>query len=662
MENTDHVAPGWGDADDMTTSRALPDSSPNELELMDDTTVWGNADDMSTGPALADPSPDVSMEGDELQPDVNGDEDADDSSPEELSDGDEGEYEPTAPFDPMVHVQIGECVKCEVSKRFGVRASCHYLGFRDLNGIKNLETVARAGIGRVLDVAFEGCSPDDVVGLEISHPTLDTEIIVPFGPREKTTLDKVMEVIAAVQQSRRDLSFNGDMIIKATVVTPPSGSGYLKFSDAEFVSFFNQHSSAGGGNIFIKIENSDSSCFFRAVVVAQARIRYLKWDQKEVKWYQIRQGKKYKLQTYLAYDLKKKAGLAAHPPNRPCGMAEIQKVQRVMISEGFQLKIFSHTHFDTSIFDEALEGLEYIYIYHHHNHYTPMSSPRILFGKDYYCDLCQHAYSDLTTHTCPRICSFCRLPGPCLNGVREKCGDCSRFFPSHICFLRHKEPNGPPHHGAKRKRAMMKGKSVCDRFKRCLECGRVVSPQVLSPSSNHRCGTKYCRVCKINIPRPDILNHSCHMQIVGKTAPSTWRKKKPKPARFLFFDFETSAETVVGDRVLRENGQDYSLGPILEHKPNLCIVRKVCLSCKYFWLSRCDNPSCYGHECEKCVEDKPSCEFCGEHYHEFSGVNTQNDFCNFLFKEEHRGITAVAHNARGSLYRAPPHNHRILIS
>ena len=625
--------------------------------------IWADAEDdltASTADELADENEDLvgeddNSDGDRLETSLGRLSQAEDSDEDEGSDADEDSDvdEDSAPFDPMVHVQTGECVKCDVSKRFGVKASCYFLAFRDIEGIKNLEAVGRAGIGKVIDVAFNQCSPEDVVGLEINHPALDTEILIPFAKRELTTVDKVMEVIASVQQSRRDLAFNCNMIIKATVVTPPSGGGYHKMSDAEFYTFFNKHSTEGGGNIFIKILNTDSSCFFRAVVVAQARIKSLKWGE-DVNWSQIRQGGKYNAQTQEADLLKAKAGLTKHPLNQPCGIPEIRKVQDVMILEGFQLKIFSHSYFDASIFDDELEGLEYLYIYHHHNHFTPMSSPRILFGKNYYCDLCQHSYSDPISHVCPRICSFCRLPGPCLKGVREKCTNCSRFFPSHSCFLRHKESRHErPHHGAKKPRRKQKDVEVekattCELVKRCVTCSRLVSPEALATPAKHRCGTRYCQTCKIHIPVED-KNHSCHMQIVDKTVKLKRKNPTHNPKdRFLFYDFETSAEKPIGDKIVKVGVEEYSLGPILEHEPNLCIVRKICLSCKDFWLARCDDPTCYGHECERCVENKPSCEVCGEHYREFSGPNTRNDFCDFLFKEEHRGITAIAHNGRGS--------------
>jgi len=314
---------------------------------------------------------------------------------DEPSAGDEG----ADMFNPILHTHVGECLKCEVSRRFGVKAPCHYsLAFRcvfrdDFESIQNRD-VGREGVVRVIDEAFNQCSPEDVVGLEISHPALDAEILTPFTCRELTTVAKVMEVIASVQQSRRILSFNCDMINKATVDTlPPEERGYLKFSDTDFDEFFRNHSTECGGKIFTSLMNEDSSCFFRAVVVAQARTKSLKWRQKDVKWDQIKRGNKYKLQTTMADELMEKAGLSTHHPLQPCGISEIRKVQDVMIGEGFQLKIFSHSHFVASIFDEALEGLEYLYILHRHTQYTPMSTPRILFGKNYYCDLCQHPHN-----------------------------------------------------------------------------------------------------------------------------------------------------------------------------------------------------------------------------------------------------------------------------
>ncbi|WP_169716431.1 DNA polymerase [Oceanimonas doudoroffii] len=541
------------------------------------------------------------------------------------------------------------------------------------------EAVARAAFDKVLTDTFREGAPRDLVGVSINHPCLDHEILVLFGDKTETTTEKIMSVIASVQQSKKELDFDDTMEVKVTRVTPPEGSGYRKMIKGRFEDVFTRHS-GGHGSVFIKIKNNDWLCFARAVVVARARIQYYTLGDKSVKWDTIRRGDsdRRSSQRILALDLMTRAGLLGGQ-KRTCGVPEFKKIQNLLVPEGFQLKIFSHDHFDSRIFDDELVGPIPLYIYHHDNHFTPMSSPRILTGTNYFCDMCNQGYNKKEAHKCSAYCACCKMQGKCPQTRWIHCKDCNRRFKSQECFDNHLKKPEKFTRGAKNKRRKVMGQNTCTKLKLCTQCGRTTSKSLLPPYK-HRCGQKYCSVCKIWDKNEAI--HQCYMQPI-KTKQNAEPEKSDllqeemevqpddidslvreeenrqgetdvgrmqhfqkfsgatdKVSKYLFWDFETTQQ----QEYAKESN---ALGPSYLHKPNYCIVRKACMLCKVFWLSQCENRSCKSRSCQDCQKSKPECRICVEHCVRFYGDNCKEEFCDFLFRECHRGTTAIAHNAKG---------------
>ena len=67
-----------------------------------------------------------------------------------------------------------------------------------------------------------------------------------------------------------------------------------------------------------------------------------------------------------------------------------------------------------------------------------------------------------------------------------------------------------------------------------------------------------------------------------------------------------------------------------EHKPNLCIVHRVCLNCM-----------------SQGVDKDNICQTCGKNEMVFAGPNTTEHFCQWLFSGENEGATVIAHNFKG---------------
>ncbi len=118
-------------------------------------------------------------------------------------------------------------------------------------------------------------------------------------------------------------------------------------------------------------------------------------------------------------------------------------------------------------------------------------------------------------------------------------------------------------------------------------------------------------------------------------------------AQYLFWDFECTQEEKVGDKMVKWDGQTTNIGPIYRHKPNYAIVRRVCMGCKDFWMETCPS-KCIGRTCETCISQKPKCPTCKEHRRVFRGEDCRDQFCDYLFREVNHGVTAIAHNQKGT--------------
>ena len=67
-----------------------------------------------------------------------------------------------------------------------------------------------------------------------------------------------------------------------------------------------------------------------------------------------------------------------------------------------------------------------------------------------------------------------------------------------------------------------------------------------------------------------------------------------------------------------------------EHMPNLCVSHKVCSKCMYEDVTRISE-----------------CDFCGKNEFVFSGTDTVDAFCDWMFSEDNCGAIVLCHNFQG---------------
>ena len=108
-----------------------------------------------------------------------------------------------------------------------------------------------------------------------------------------------------------------------------------------------------------------------------------------------------------------------------------------------------------------------------------------------------------------------------------------------------------------------------------------------------------------------------------------------KPDKFIFYDFECT----------QENGK---------HTPNFVVAQSICTHCESKAITSeatCNN---CGSRCQLCDKfdkkekewERNPCPGCGKRQMIFKGPRTQIEFCKWLISEQHRYVTAIAHNAR----------------
>jgi hypothetical protein len=64
-----------------------------------------------------------------------------------------------------------------------------------------------------------------MVGMEITHPVLNTPILIPFGLAESLTVDRVLSTIEKKNQSKNGLMLDDQVTVRAVIVHQPQGSG-----------------------------------------------------------------------------------------------------------------------------------------------------------------------------------------------------------------------------------------------------------------------------------------------------------------------------------------------------------------------------------------------------------------------------------------------------
>ena len=314
--------------------------------------------------------------------------------------------------------------------------------------------------------------------------------------------------IERVIQSNRDFRLNDTVTVDIIRVEEPQGGG-RKRTTLNIREYLKEKGSV------ITINNNDSLCLARALVVAVARI------ENDPKYHQIRNSKGH-IQLQRALDLDR----AANVPLGPCSLDEVDLFQKYLTD--YKITILSGDHDDSIIYPPEPGDKQPIYLYLHDKHFDVITKMPGFLSTSYFCHQCRKTYCKTTDHLCEAMCKSCRS-FDCVLEEWIECNECNRKFKSRACYAHHKEP-------------LPGGRSVCQTIRKCEKCGKVTD--VRKMKNGHICGKK-CKTCGIILKEEDD-EHKCYIQKLEQPEESQYN-------HLLFFDFEATQEHGI-------------------HHPNLCVV------------------------------------------------------------------------------------------
>ncbi|XP_052779212.1 uncharacterized protein LOC128216636 [Mya arenaria] len=150
----------------------------------------------------------------------------------------------------------------------------------------------------------------------------------------------------------------------------------------------------------------------------------------------------------------------------------------------------------------------------------------------------------------------------------------------------------------------------------------------------HVCNETYCKTCKDFVEE----DHQCFMQPVEEDEHKTATDRtKTKDTKYIYFDFECTQDQQLQCEKGYLSGVNGKCGNCrkatcgsFEHRPNVCVVQRVCTQCLDSNLS---------------IDSE--CDHCGKNELVFKGEKTTQQFCQWLFSEENVGATVICHNFKG---------------
>ena len=461
----------------------------------------------------------------------------------------------------------------------------------DVSGIKEILKALKVLFSSILKDITKFVEEQDLIRLSVQSAELDYPIQIPFRRKKDLTAESILSEIERVLQSFEQFVLDGSFEIDIIHIKTPKGKGRKQMIDIDLEKYLKEK------QCFIQIKNKDHLCLSRALIVGKAKV------DKHPMYHSIRMGRG--IQTILARKLHEEAGVEFGV----CGLDEIKRFQSILPE--YQITVVSKEHFNAVVF-AGPEADKQIYVYQHDEHYDVITSMTAFLNRNYYCHKCQKGYDHKESHSCNNVCHLCKKIHTKLSEAEWiHCVQCKRFFQGEICFDIHK-------------RETEKGNSTCNSYHRCQECNQTLNMKL--HKKEHRCGEIYCKICKdFYLP-----GHECHMQPYTRDD-----SDEEKSQVYIFWDLECMQDEMVhcnegfdADQTTGKckNCKKSSCGSF-EHQPNLCVAQKVCSKCM---------------ECE--VTSTSVCQDCGPNQMVFSGPNTVQDFCKWLFSKANKGATTLCHN------------------
>lgn len=515
----------------------------------------------------------------------------------------------------------------------------------------------------LLGHAKRGIDANDLAVVIVDHDGLNDSIVVPLQQADQVTADTVTNHVQDVLQSNTDLVMDQSFEVTVGAINVPKGNG-KKYLGAN-ISKNNKRS-------IVEICNCDNLCLSRAIAVSWSHsivVSNDEWSALDPKpgvinniklilqhrkmpraYYKLICDKRWQVQRTLALVLCDLANVASDMPGTLNDIGAFERALNVRIC--VLCESLGNRIIRAPPNDNLQHPLLFLRLEDHDrtSHFDSVVSITGIFNKSYFCQSCLVAYDHTTEHCCPVTCLVCKT-APCVEDDSiVSCKSCHMKCRSSACFNRHKLPG-------KHDKV-----SQCDKYWRCTNCTKVVSKCHRDMEKvPHQCGEWQCKCCQCWV----IGDHVCYA-----------RAEKPKStdANFVFFDFEARQDGVA------ECKYGYTPNPSCDNctVDNRCDKCMVCTSCKesYCGKQRHTVNFVVAHTvCQQCLDESMSprakcfscgtrcpacnkrnkggsyaaqpCDTCGVREVVFSGDDTSEKFGKWLFSDQHRDSTVLAHNMKG---------------
>ena len=464
----------------------------------------------------------------------------------------------------------------------------------------------------------------DLGTVYISSPAQNFQLVMAPEPLAVFSGQYITDYVDWVGSSAQHIVADGGLNINFGVCHIPQGSGRLHVVNLERDKVKKRS--------VISIKAGDNLCLARAIVVGVAHAKKCSFQKGSVQFkaaekeYQKIRFASSSLQTVRAKELRK--GIGISDDTRPGLLSDVPLFEdhlKVAISVISPTLSKERIHIGNPAYSLHITLLYSVADFNQvgsirPGHFDLVTIPKAFYCKVYDCMKCFKFFDHKGDHSCKYLCDVCCERDCELNvSAGVFCTDCNRLCRSQDCFVRHKERKVG-------ERGKNKGEvfpSRCEKVKECPDCGVRLKLKERS-LEDHVCGESQCRNCKEWVFQED---HWCFMRA---KAPDVF------PEKYIYFDFEAQQDQGV-------------------HIANLVVAQTSCPACEGIpiesSLSKCH---VCGFRCSFCSTVDPidkeflwdHCENCAQRRLVFSGKSCRDDFCSWLFSQQNKNSTVIAHNAK----------------
>ena len=536
--------------------------------------------------------------------------------------------------------------------------------------VNDVQNDLREVIREVLKTSRGDAKDSDLVNLILHNNGLSKDIAITLRPWGELNEDVALEEITRVLQSNQDVPIDPGFQITVGSIEIPSGKGYTKgytLSGAD-------SSVRLKNRAFYEVCNDDVACLYLSVAAAWiASLQVLtapEWQQicrlknvenhtllqqlmktnsilKQQKYNLLQKGSVEKLKP-LTIELCELAGLDYETEGSFHSLPQMEVIlgSDILVLEASlgNKVVRAGNGYEKSLF---IYSVSQMINDQKQTHYHAIKNIQAVFNRGSFCEACQAPHGQ--NKKCPFKCFFCKTKEcPTRPAIYQLCTDCNIEFPNDECFVAHLKPSA-------------KG-SNCERYFTCQTC-QVTTSRRNKDGSPHQCYTSRCTYCQ-KMVTPD---HLCYNRSAD---PEDTEKFK-----YIFFDFEARQDA--------QYSCDHGYSP-LNHKldcstcsgfSSLCLPCRRCANCNdsqcgaslhvvnYVNIqtachccwddptpiseARCTHCGDKCEDCKKKKENQPLCDSCGHREIIFSGENTVDKFCQWMFTKDHQGCRVFSHNGKG---------------